>query len=99
MKKVNVYQVWVESAAGAGAQWRGTFSHEPTTMDILEAIELDILSTNPTIEHEVARIREYQRLQEVVHHSRCLGMGATEVRVADVKLGEIRVREDKIFVK
>jgi hypothetical protein len=99
MKKVNVYQVWVDSAARGGAQWRGTFSHEPLTLDILEAIELDIMESNPTVEHEADRIREYQRLQEVVSHCQCLVSYTTEVSVADVKLGEIRIKEEKIFVK
>jgi len=98
MKKVPIYRVWVESAAG-GTQWRGTFSVEPTTSAILEAIELDVANLNPTIEHEMDKIRDYQRLQEVVYFSACLKSDLTKVIVADVELGRITVMEDKIFVK
>jgi len=98
MEKSSIYRVWVESSVG-GSQWRGTFSERPGTSDILLAIGLDIEDLNPTVEHEADRIREYQRLQEVVYHSDRLKTDVVEVTVADVKLGEIRIAEEKIFVK
>ena len=97
MEKVNVYNVWVENAASGS--WRGRFSEEPETSDILEALELDILDLKPTVEHEADRIREYYRLQEVVYHSDHLKKATTEVIVADVKLGEITVAKETIFTK
>ncbi len=97
MKKTIIYSAWVESAAGGS--WEGRFSMKPETSDILEALGRDILDLNPTIEHEADRIRDYQRLQEVVYHSNHLKKSVTKVIIADVELGEIIVAEETIFAE
>jgi hypothetical protein len=97
MIQESIYRVWVESSAG-GSQWRGTFNHPPEPPDIVEAINLDIIDLNPTVEHEADRIREYERLQEVVNCTSVrLVTGAAKVVVAGIQIGEITVTEENIF--
>lgn len=98
MQKSSIYRVWVESAAG-GSQWRGVFSEVPEKAEILDAINLDILELNPTIEHEADREREYRRLYQVVDNIDHMETDNIEVIVADVKIGAIAVTEEKIFVR
>lgn len=97
MKKSSTYSVWVESAYG-GCQWSGVFSEVPMKSDILEAINLDIVDLNPTVEHEADQICDYQRLYAVVDSIDHMETGDMEVEVADVKIGEVNVTEEKIFL-
>jgi len=95
MKKTNIYRVYVESPASS-SQWRGIFIGIPTTSDIIEAIERDILDLNlPT---QTQQLHDYQRFQELVYLSDYPKIAEVDVMVAGVRVGIIGITKGKLFL-